>query len=241
MCFTLFVWIRNTTRHGVLEAQRKRINQQDEFLQYTTNTAAPHPWSNPKLNTFQQMKYRCTQCKQDSQKLNKTERKFRNSVCFCYFFPPSKKQKCAFIWVRKQISCVTLFKFKCALLLVRVLRCSYKQIFRTRPSDRARTEWTATRGGLSEPKQKSKGTFTTHWHDDGFSNVCGERKKEKGSCSINGEWSTRHTTGVWLLETNEEEKGEKVEAKAWLRGNAGITSTTTTTTTTNNYATTSTR
>lgn len=97
-------------------------------------------------------------------------------MLFVWYFFPLKDTKYVCIYMgmktkqKKQISCVTLLKF-CALLSVRVLvlRCSYKQLFRTRPSDRARTEWTAKDAGRSvRTETKSKGTFTTHWHDDGF-------------------------------------------------------------------------
>ena len=57
-------------------------------------------------------------------------------------------------------------------------------------------------GGRSvRTETKHKGTFTTHWHEEGFKKFLNaelreRRKKGDFSCSINREWSTRHTTGV---------------------------------------------
>lgn len=115
----------------------------------------------------------------------KQKENFEILVVCLVLLPPQRHKICVHLYgyenkTKKQIGCVTLLKF-CALLSVRVLRCSYKQLFRTRPSDRARTEWTAKDAGRSvRTETKSKGTFTTHWHDDGFFfQMYAERERRK--------------------------------------------------------------
>jgi hypothetical protein len=177
----------------------------------------------------------------------KQKENFEILVVCLVLLPPQRHKICVHLYgyenkTKKQIGCVTLLKF-CALLSVRVLRCSYKQLFRTRPSDRARTEWTAKDAGRSvRTETKSKGTFTTHWHDDGFFfQMYAERERGKGLL-FNQRRVVNSTHNGSLIARNQWRRKRRKGLKQkldYVKMPASLV--TTTTTTTNNYATTSTR